>query len=121
MQDPVSEDDPDMDVKKVYTTIFSIMKLKRESLPSSGNNGQLMMSRFSRRRPILRDSASARQDRLHGERLHYLAKAAREGSAQGGHGRRGPYRLPLPDDWWLVRSSITHNPCFRWSSLIMRC
>ena len=30
-EDPVSEDDPDMDVKKVYKVMWSIVKLKSES------------------------------------------------------------------------------------------
>lgn len=29
-QDPVSDDDPDMDIKKVYKVMYSIIKLKRK-------------------------------------------------------------------------------------------
>lgn len=31
-EDPVSEDDPDMDVKKVYRVMWSIVRLKSELL-----------------------------------------------------------------------------------------
>ena len=39
-EDPVSEDDPDMDVKKVYKVMWSIVKLKSElhSVPVSRVN-----------------------------------------------------------------------------------
>ena len=34
-EDPVSEDDPDMDVKKVYRVMWSIVRLKSELLARS--------------------------------------------------------------------------------------
>ncbi len=32
-EDPVSEDDPDMDVRKVYSVMWSIVRLKSKVLP----------------------------------------------------------------------------------------
>ena len=37
-EDPVAEDDPDMDVKKVYKVMWSIVRLKSESLYSPLSN-----------------------------------------------------------------------------------
>lgn len=43
-EDPVAADDPDMDLRKVYTIMWDICKLKRESRPSAARPSRALLT-----------------------------------------------------------------------------
>lgn len=103
-EDPVSATDPDLDVKKVYRVMWSIVSLKSEScLPLCCISARLA---DATRHPILPFHSPHRQIWLPGQRIRDAAQVAREGSLARGPRRRVLARLSRADDRRLAGRQV---------------
>jgi hypothetical protein len=73
-EDAVSENDPDMDVKKVYKVMWSIIRLKSKS--SQPTSGAILTIRY----PVLPHRSPSLQDRFPSQRFGNIAQTPRKGS-----------------------------------------
>jgi hypothetical protein len=95
-EDAVSENDPDMDVKKVYKVMWSIIRLK--SMLLQPTYVLVLIARY----PVLPHRPPSLQNRFPSKRFGNITQTPRKGSPQGGSSSSCPTRFPSPDGSWMV-------------------